>query len=104
MLPVMTNDLFQQVSPAEVEAEDKKELVAEMEVDEEQWPPPDTSMHANSGQFRVLSAARRNTLRKYTHIETHTHMRLHTHMRRGGNGGRDIKAHTHTHVTTHTHI
>lgn len=84
MLPVMTNYLFEQVTPAEVEAEDKKELVAEMDVDEEQWPPPDTSMHANSGPFlsirkphpethskttHICRATFRNTFRNYSHMQ-----------------------------------
>ena len=36
------------VTPAEEEAEQKKELVAERRVDQEQWPQPDESIHADS--------------------------------------------------------
>jgi hypothetical protein len=42
------------LTPAEEEVQDKRELVAEKVVDEEQWPPPDSSVHANTGASTCL--------------------------------------------------
>ena len=60
------------VTPAEEESEEKKELVAERTVDEEQWPRPDTSIRADSAvgcrkMCQVLCSDCRGTYHEENH-------------------------------------